>query len=113
MGGTGGREPPTGKLQNYKFLSNTHPDPLKNRKVSKPEFHVGPLSARQRNDFSGIWTGSSLFQLAKKRFGPPLTKLSGSKHENFSYRDSVLDHIDSFYILYQAWQIYQTFKIAC
>ena len=31
------------------FLSNTGPDPLKNHKSTKPEFNVGPLSARQRN----------------------------------------------------------------
>ena len=38
--------------ENYKnigFLSNTGRDPLKNHKATKPAFHVGPSSARQRN----------------------------------------------------------------
>ena len=31
------------------LISNTDPDPLKNHKVTKPVFNVGPSSARQRN----------------------------------------------------------------
>ena len=31
------------------FLSNTGPDPLKNRKATRPEFNVRPPSGRQRN----------------------------------------------------------------
>ena len=37
------------KLQNYGFISNTCPDPLKNHKATKPAFNIGPSSARQRN----------------------------------------------------------------
>ena len=38
-GGGGGRGPdPSGKLQSYKFLSNTGPDPLENHKATKPAF---------------------------------------------------------------------------
>ena len=36
-------------LKNHKkigFSSNTGPDPLKNRKATKPVFNVGPSSAR-------------------------------------------------------------------
>ena len=48
----GGQEVPP-PLKNYKtigFLSNTSPDPLKNKKKStKPIFNIGPTSARQRN----------------------------------------------------------------
>ena len=39
-------------LENHKaigFLSRTGPDPLDNRKATKPAFNVGPLSARKRN----------------------------------------------------------------
>ena len=38
-------------LKNHKiivFLSNTGPDPLKYHKATKPEFNVGPSSARQQ-----------------------------------------------------------------
>ena len=47
-GGQGVRTP----MKNHKniaFLSNTGPDPLKNRKATKPAFNVVPLSARQRD----------------------------------------------------------------
>ena len=46
--GTGGPESPE-KLQKIGILSNTGPDPPKNHKATKPEFNVGPSSARQRN----------------------------------------------------------------
>ena len=49
-GGQGSGPPPP--LKNHKnkvFLSNTGPDPLKNHKATKPDFNIGPLSARQRN----------------------------------------------------------------
>ena len=42
----------TPRLKNHKhlgFLRNTGPDPVKNRKTTKPAFNVGPLSACQRN----------------------------------------------------------------
>ena len=49
-GGQGLRTPPPPeKLQSIGFLSNTGPDPLKNHKVTKPAFNIGPSSARQRN----------------------------------------------------------------
>ena len=35
--------------KNKEFLYNTGPDPLKKHKATKPEFYVGPSSARQRN----------------------------------------------------------------
>ena len=35
--------------KNIGFLSNTGPDSLEDYKATKPEFNVGPLSARQRN----------------------------------------------------------------
>ena len=43
-------------LKNHKniaFLINTGPDPLKNHKATKPEFSVGPSSARQRRSLAG------------------------------------------------------------
>ena len=49
--GAGGPDPPP-PLKNHEklgFLSNTVPDPLKNRKATEPEINVGPSSARQRN----------------------------------------------------------------
>ena len=46
----GGVDPPPLKdPKNIGFLSNTGPDPLKNHKVTKPAFNVGPSSASQRN----------------------------------------------------------------
>ena len=49
--GGGGRRsvPPPEKSQKIGFLSNTDPDSLKDHKATKPEFNVGPSSARQRN----------------------------------------------------------------
>ena len=44
-GGAGGPEPPENH-KNIGFLCNTGPDPLKNHKATKPEFIVGPSSAR-------------------------------------------------------------------
>ena len=45
--GSGPPPPPPGKNHKYIFfLSNTGPDPLKNHKATKPEFNVGPSSAR-------------------------------------------------------------------
>ena len=40
---------PPEKSQNIRFLSNTDPDPLKNRKATKPDTNVGSSSAGQRN----------------------------------------------------------------
>ena len=57
-GGQGVRTPPPPpkkkkKSQNYKVSnSNTGPDSLKNHKVTKPAFNVGPSSARHRNAIS-------------------------------------------------------------
>ena len=48
-GGTGGSDPPLKNHKNLGFLSNTGLDPLKNHKATKPEFNVGPSSARQQN----------------------------------------------------------------
>ena len=64
-GGGGGCRVRISPLKNKKkiskgFSGNTGPDPrLKNHKVAKPAFNVGPSSARHRH---------------------PLTKLSGSAH---------------------------------
>ena len=50
-----GSEPP---MENHKiigFLSNTSPDPLKNHKVTKPAFNVGPSWARHaKRHLNGI-----------------------------------------------------------
>ena len=51
-GGGGGGQGVWTPLKNHKnigFLSNNGLDPLKNHKATKPEFNVGPSSARQRN----------------------------------------------------------------
>ena len=49
-GGDRGSGTPPEKSQKYSvFFSNTGPDPLKNRKATKPTFNVGPSLARQRN----------------------------------------------------------------
>ena len=53
-GGQGDLPPPLKNHKNIGFLSNTGPDPLKNKKkkqkktTTKPVFHVGPSSACQR-----------------------------------------------------------------
>ena len=87
MGGGGrGSGLPLKNHKNIGFSSNTGPDPLKNRKATKPAFIVGPSSARQRNADDGpliVVLGSSLPSSTKKnivKVGPPLTKLSGSTH---------------------------------
>ena len=52
MGGSrGGVTGGTDLLKEHKkcFLSNTGPDPLKNRKATRPEFNVRPSSGHQRN----------------------------------------------------------------
>ena len=54
------------KSQNIGFLSDTGPGLLKNYKVTKPAFKVGPLSPHQLKNVV--------------RAGPPLTKLSGFAH---------------------------------
>ena len=48
-GGGQGVRTPLKITKNIGFSSNTDPDPLKNRKATKPAFNVGPSSARQRN----------------------------------------------------------------
>ena len=49
-GWTGGPDPPPPeKLQNIGILSITGPDSLENHKATKPVFHVGSPSTRQRN----------------------------------------------------------------
>ena len=72
---------PLERSQKIGFLSNTSPDPLKNRKVTRPEFDVMSSPGRQRNailigvslagrrwpDFSGILIISSLINLKKKK----------------------------------------------
>ena len=98
-GGTGGPDPlpPLKNHKNIGFLCNTSPDPLKNHIATKPAFKVGPSSARQQNAIAMVfhWRaddgpfiavfGSSIPSSIKKKeygikFGPPLTKLSGSAH---------------------------------
>ena len=48
-GGAGGPDPTPLKNHQNQLLSNSGPDPLKNHEATKPEFNVGPSSARQRN----------------------------------------------------------------
>ena len=48
-GGAGGSDPTPERSQKIGFPSNTGPDPLKNRKATRPEFNVRPSSGRQRN----------------------------------------------------------------
>ena len=48
-GGRGSGPPHPEKSQNVGVSSNTGPDPLNNRKATKPAFNIGPPSARQRN----------------------------------------------------------------
>ena len=66
----------------------------------KWRFAGGPMIAGFKWHFN--WILSHL--ISQNRFGPPLTKLYRSTPENCSYRVSVLDHIYTFYILYQARQ---------
>ena len=47
-GGGWGLDPTLKNHKNIGFLSNTGPDPLKNHKVTKPAFNVGPSSAPQQ-----------------------------------------------------------------
>ena len=96
--GAGGPDPHENS-QNIGFLSNTGLDPLKNYKAIKPAFNVWHSSARQQNAISILmafcWrAGDSPLIVVfdpfpsnnnnnKKnvvKFGPPLTKLSGSTH---------------------------------
>ena len=79
------------------FLSNTGPDPLKNRKATRLEFNIRPSFGRQRNAKWRFTSGpmmarfkwyfdhlSSHHQLKKKnvdKVGHPLTKVSGSTHD--------------------------------
>ena len=54
MGGSrggGGRQGVRTPLKDHKkgFLGNIGPDPLENRKATRPEFNVRPSSGRQRN----------------------------------------------------------------
>ena len=41
--------PPLKNHNNIGVLSNTDPDPLKNHSATKPEFTIGPSSARKQN----------------------------------------------------------------
>ena len=74
--------------QNWGFLSNSVPDPLKNRKATKPVFNVGPSLARQRNVISVAFRwradgGPPIVVFVK--VGPPLTKIPGSAHVIVGY----------------------------
>ena len=79
------------------FLCNAGPNPLKKHKATKPTFNVWPSSVRQRNaismafrwravdgPFIAVFRSSIPHQpfFFFIKFGPPLTKLSGSAHEN-------------------------------
>ena len=46
-GGACGSEPIPERSQKIGFHSKTGPDPLKNRKATRPEFNVSALSGRQ------------------------------------------------------------------
>ena len=85
MGELGVRPDPPPPLlpENHKNIglhSNNCPDPLKNRKATKPAFNVGPLSVPptkrhffRLRAFTGIWILSLLINSIKNvvRFGPP------------------------------------------
>ena len=75
------------------FLGNIGPDPLENRKATRPEFNVrpssnetpfkwrfagGPMMARFKWYFDHL-SSQQLKNIVKIR--PPLTKVSGSAHE--------------------------------
>ena len=96
-GAAGGPDPLPQKNHKYRgVLCNTGPDPLKNHKATKPAFKLWPASARQWNAISMAFRwrvddnpfivifGFSITSSTEKKnfikFGPPLTKLSGSAH---------------------------------
>ena len=102
--GTGCPDPQMKKYKNKRFLCNTGPAPLNDHRATKPAFNVGPSSARQRNIIFMLmafpWRAddgpfiaefrSSIPTPTKRKkskenlfkFGPPLTKLSGSAYAN-------------------------------
>ena len=49
MGGSRGGGGQGVQITKIGFPSNTGPDPLKNRKATRPEFNVRPSSGRRRN----------------------------------------------------------------
>ena len=86
---------PLERSQKIGFLSNTGPDPLKNRKATRPEFDVMPLPNASETPFKWCFVGGSTMarfkwyfdhlsshQLKKKRkknvvkVGTPLKKVS-------------------------------------
>ena len=80
-GGTVGPDPPE-KSQKYRvFLQYyTDPDPLTNHKATKPEFNVGPSSARQRNTISMVFgwrADDGPIEAVYKSSIPPSTKTKG------------------------------------
>ena len=104
-GGTGGPDPPP--LKNHKnigFPCNAGPDPLINHKATKPAFNDGPSSACQRSaiymafrwlanvgPFIAVFGSSIPSSTSKKiKFGPPLTKFSGSAHVLLYAHDTVV-----------------------
>ena len=97
-GGAGGPYPPE-KSQKYRVSLQYWSGSPENHKTNKSAFNVGPSSARQRNaismaccrqDYDGPFLAvfrssipSSTKEKKRKKvikFGPPLTKLSGSPH---------------------------------
>ena len=86
-GGTGGPDlpPPLKNHKNIGFRSSTGPDPQKNHEATKPAFHNGPLSARQRNaiKISFLWRADD----------GPLIVVFGSSHLNQTNVFSVGSHL--------------------
>ena len=87
-GGGRGPDPPLKNHNNIGFLCNTGPEPVRNRKATKPAFNAGPSSARQRNTISMAFRwraddgpfiavfGSSIPSSTNFfiKFGPPLAR---------------------------------------
>ena len=84
-GGQGVRTPPLENYKNIWFLSNTGPDPLKITKIPSQHSMLDHHRTTSETPLKVIF-GSSIPSSTKKKkknvfkFGPPLTKLSGSAH---------------------------------
>ena len=69
-GGTGGPDPPPGKLQNIGFLSNTGPDPLKITKLPSQHSMLGQHRPASKMLFKWRFAGGPLMALEMVVFGP-------------------------------------------
>ena len=75
-GGGGSGSPPSENHTAIGFLSYTGLDPLKNHKVTKPAFNVGPSSACQRNSISVAFRSRADDGPLLVVFGSPLPSLT-------------------------------------